>query len=180
MAKKIGAIVSLSIIGILILATIIMANVHVDYSVKCAKPTTVYVSYGAKQERDAQGDSNKIVSYISNASKEKALTALFNGTLGKKAKIETASSVGKTISTNSTAFYIRYRYEDAQKLTDANGKAVYYDDLVFEVKDVDGIDIFRVYVIQNSQNSKTYTHYYEVEADFESLYDYLVENNYNA
>ena len=38
MAKKIGAIVSLSIIGVLILATIIMANVNVNYSIKCEKP----------------------------------------------------------------------------------------------------------------------------------------------
>lgn len=178
MAKRIGAIVSISIIGILIIATIIMANVNVNYSIKCATPTTVWVQYGSNSEREAQDKADDIVDYINNASKEKALTALFNKTLGKKPNIVTASSVGKTLPSNS-AFYIRYRYENAQKLTDANGKDVYYDDLVFTVKDLEGTNVVNVYVIPDAQNPKTFTHYYEVEADYSALYDYLVDNNFN-
>lgn len=186
MAKKIGAIVSLSIIGILILATIIMANVNVNYSIRCETPTTVYVSYGANTERDAQANKDAIVDYINNASKEKSLTALFNGNLGKKANVVAASSVGKTISTTSSSFYVRYRYNNAQKLMDgkkeykdSNGNAVYFDDLVFTVSDVDGSAVVNVYVIPDSTNANVYTHYYELEADFTELYDYLVNNNYN-
>lgn len=185
MAKKIGAIVSISIIGILIIATIIMANVNVNYSVNCATPTSVWVKYGSNTERNAQDKADEIVDFINNASKEKSLTALFNGTLGKKAEVVTASSVGKTIPSNS-GFYIRYRYENAQKLLegkkefkDSNDSVVYYDDLVFTVKDVDGISVVNVYVIPDSQAPNTYTHYYELEADFGALYDYLVENNFN-
>ena len=182
MAKKIGAIVSLSIIGVLILTTIIMAIVNVDYSIKCATPTRVYVSYGAGIERDAQDSTNRIVDYISNASKEKSLTALFNGNLGKKAKVVAVSSVGKTLPSNS-GFYVRYYYENAQKLMvgnkeykDSNGQVVLYKDLVFEVKEVSGSSMVNVYVIPDSTRSKEYTHYYELEADFEGLYKYLSEN----
>lgn len=178
MAKKIGAIVSISIIGILIIATIIMANVNVNYSVECATPNSVWVQYGSNTERNAQDSADEIVKFINNASKEKALTALFNGTINKEAKIITVSSVGKSLPSNN-GFYVRYRYDNAQKLLDNNDKAVYYDDLVFEVKDVDGINIVKVYVIPDSQNARTYTHYYEVEANFEALYDYLVDNNFN-
>ncbi len=188
MAKKIGAIISISIIGILIIATIIMANVNVNYGIKCANPTSVYVSYNtndANKERFAGNYSNKIVNHINNASKEKSLTALFNGTLGKKPNIVAASNVGKTIPSNS-GFYVRYRYEDAQKLMDgkniykdSNGDVVYYEDLVFTVKDVDGIEVVNVYVIPNSQEPTTYTYYYELEADFGGLFDYLVNNNFN-
>ena len=185
MAKKIGAIVSISIIGILIIATIIMENVNVNYSINCANPTSVWVQYGSNTERNAQDKADEIVDYINNASKEKSLTALFNGTLGKKATVVAASSVGKTIPSNS-GFNIRYRYENAQKLKvgkkdykDSNDNVVYYEDLVFMVKDVDGTDVFNVYVIPDSQAPNTYTHYYELEADFGSLYDYLVENNFN-
>ena len=187
MAKKIGAIVSISIIGILIIATIIMANVNVNYGIKCANPTSVYVSYNtndANRERLAGDHSNKIISYINNASKEKSLTALFNGTLGKKPKVVAASSVGKTLPSNS-GFYVRYRYENAQKLMDgknafkdSNGKVVYFDDLVFQVADVDGIEIVNVYVIPNAQEATTYTYYYELEADFSGLFDYLSNNNF--
>lgn len=178
MAKKICAIVSLSVIGVLILATIIMANVKVDYGVRCANPTTVYVCYGSNAERDVKESKNEIVSLINNASKESSLTALFNGTLNKKAKVVTASSVGKSIpSTNG--FYVRYRYENDQKLVDNNDKTVYYQDLVFEVNDLAGTNIVKVYVVPNSQNSSVYTHYYELEANFEALYDYLVENDFS-
>ncbi len=185
MAKKIGAIVSLSIIGILILATIIMANVNVDYSVNCSTPTTVYVSYGGNSERDAQANANAIVELIDNASKEKSLTALFNGTLGKKAKVVAVSSVGKSLPSNN-CFYVRYRYENAQKLMegkkeykDSNGSVLYYDDLVFEIKDLTGTNLVNVYVIPDSANADVYTHCYELEADFEALYDFLIEKEYN-
>lgn len=178
MAKKIGAIVSISIIAILIIATIVMANVNVNYGIKCNTPSSVWVQYGANTERDAQNHADEIVDFINNASKEKSLTALFNGTINKEPKVVTASSVGKTIPSNS-GFYVRYRYENAQTMKDASGKKVEYEDLVFTVKDVQGISVVNVYVVPDSQAPKTYTHYYEVEANFEALYDYLVENNFN-
>lgn len=183
MAKKIGAIVSLSIIGILILATIIMANINVNYGIKCATPPHVYVSYNTNDpnaEVDADTHSNKIVGYINKASNEKALTALFNQTLGKKAEIKAVSE--KTIASN-TGFYVRYRYDNVQKLMDgkkafkdSNGENVYFNDLVFTVNDLDGINVVKVYVIQDSTRSDKYTYYYELEADFENLYNYLFDN----
>ncbi len=186
MAKRIGAIVSLSIIGILILATIIMASVNVDYSINCAKPSTIYVSYGSNGERDVQSNANAIVEYIENASKEKSLTALFNGTLNKKANVVAESSVGKTLP-QTQGFYVRFHYENAQKLMvgkkeykDSNGSVVKYEDLVFTVNDLKGVNVFKVYVIPDSTNSQVYTHYYELEADFEGLYSFLVENDYNV
>ena len=182
MAKKIGAIVSLSIIGVLILATIIMANVNVDYSIKCSTPTNVYVCYGATTERDAKDNASTIVDYINNASKEKSLTALFNGTLNKQAKVNAASSVGKNLSFSANTFYVRYHYENPQKLMqgkdeykDVNGNTVYFEDLIFAVADLQGTNVVNVYVIPDSTDSKKYTYYYELEADFEGLFDFLNE-----
>ncbi len=182
MAKKIGAIVSISIIGILIIATIIMANVNVHYGIRCENPTSVWVQYGSNAERDAQGKADAIVEYINNASQEKSLTALFNGTLGKKAEVKAVGS--KTIPSNS-GFNVRYRYENAQKLMEgkkeyknSNGEAVYYEDLVFTVTQTDGTEVVNVYVIEDAEKPTTYTYYYELEANFNALYDYLVENNF--
>lgn len=176
MAKKIGAIVSLSIIGILILATIIMANVNVNYKVDCKAPTAVWVNYNSNEPTKERvvTDADDVVSLINNASKEKALTAMFNGTLNKKAKLVAVSGVGKTLPTIE-GFYVRYRYENAQKAQDD----VYYSDLVFEVKNMEGTNLLKVYLIPDSTSPKTYTHYYELEANFESLYDYLMNNGYN-
>ena len=181
MAKKIGAIVSLSIIGILILATIIMANVNVDYSIKCATPSTVWINYNSNdplRERKVVEDASTIIDYIENASKEKSLTALFNGNLNKKAELCVENSVGKDIPSN-TGFYVRYHYDNDQKTKDKNGNTVYYQELVFTVQDSDEETTVKVYVIPDATKAKVYTHYYELDADFSSLYDFLVENEYN-
>ena len=183
MAKKIGAIVSLSIIGILIIATIIMANVNVNYGIKCESPSSVWVQKGTETKRlvQSEDDANQIVNIIANASKEKSLTALFNGTLNKKPNVVVASSVGKTLPTDNS-FYVRYYYNNPQKLMDgkkeykdANGNAVYYDELVFTVNNVEGTNVFNVYVIQDATNSNVYNYYYELEADFSELYSLLNE-----
>lgn len=182
MAKKIGAIVSLSIIGILILATIIMANVNVNYKINCAEPTKVYVSYGSNVARDAQEYSDDIVNFINNASKEKSLTALFNGNLNKKAVVKKASSVGKSIP-STTGFYVRYRYSSSQNLMEGKSKHadnVKYEELVFTVNDIAGSSVVNVYVVEDSTQSTLYTYYYELEANFEGLYDFLVEKGFNV
>ena len=65
MAKKIGAIVSLSLIGVLIIATIILANVKINYSINCENPTAVWVSYSNKAYNKVTDEqANKIIDYI--------------------------------------------------------------------------------------------------------------------
>ena len=117
MAKKIGAIVSLSIIGVLILATIIMANVNVNYSIKCEKPQYIYVEYQDKGERGAKTEQvDEIINLIDNASKQKSLTALFNGNIGAKAQVVTENGTVPDID----GFYVRYHYDQKQDLKEGN------------------------------------------------------------
>ena len=184
MAKKIGAILSLSIIGVLIITTIIMANININYGVNCVKPTSVQVVY-KNTEKIETTDADKIIELISNASKENSLTALFNGTLNKKAEIKAVSSVGKTVPSNS-GYYVRYRYNNPQSLKvgnkdykDTEGNTVLYDDLLFTVKATEDITLVNVYVIEDNQKSNTYTYYYEVEANFAELYE-LLNSKYGA
>lgn len=181
MAKKIGAIVSLSLIGIIIIVAIVMANVKIDYSVKCLKPDVVYVQTtgGTVRANDTQKD--KIVDLISNASKENSLTALFNGKLGKKAELVTEKA---TLSSNPSNFYVRYYYNTKQDLVvnnkeykNADGQIEKYEELVFVVNQVEGETEFRVYVILDSGTSvNNYSYYFKLTADFEELYKYLESN----
>lgn len=180
MAKKIGAIVSLSIIGILILATIIMANIDVRYNVKCATPTSILLNYNSNDanSRRIVDNEKEIINYINNASKEKALTALFNGTLNKEPKLVVDKKSGQTLPSN-TGFYVWYGYENTQEVKDSNGNKVAYDYLVFTVTKTDGVEPVRVFLITDSAKPTTYSYYYELEADFADLYNYL-ERTYNA
>ena len=182
MAKKIGAIVSLVIIGALIVATIIMANININYSVPCATPNDIYVQMGSgTPERVTNADmKKKIVNYINDASQENSLTALFNGNIGNYAKV--VSKKG-TFSTTASTFYVRFTYNDVQtlkegdsKFVDSDGKTYSYDDLVFAISDTDGETEVMVYVIPDDADSKRYSHYYTVDADFSDLYSYLDSN----
>ena len=187
MAKKITAIVSLSIIGILIIATIIMANINVNYSIKCASPSQIIVSYNSLNGRKVKDEHvGEIKNLIASASQEKALTALFNGTLNKEAKVVSSSSVGKSLSSND-GFMVRYRYDAPQELKEgsnayknSNGEKIYFEDLVFEVDENAGLTQVKVYVIPEAESPNTYTHYYELEANFDNLYTYLVDSGYDV
>lgn len=185
MAKKIGAIVSLSLIGILIIVTIILANVKINYSINCETPTSIFVSYTSNgQTKVSNEQANKIVDYINNASKENTLTALFNGNLNKKAEI-TGVSGNKTQPT-AKGFYVEYSYENPQKLMEGNkeykdskGNTVVYQRLVFTVNNLDEKAETTV-CVYNKLDSQYYSHYYTVEANFYNLYNYLVECGLNS
>ena len=178
MAKKIGAIASLSIIGVLIIATIIMANIRVDYSINCSTPDKIYVNNVLV---DTTEQSNKIVELINNASKENYLSALFNGNLGKAASVSSVTGT-KTVPSTSN-FYVEYVYNNPQtlmvgkdKYEDNQGNSYTYERLFFTVNSTEGEAKVNVYVIADSDAPSTYTHYYELEANFYDLYNYLQLN----
>ena len=139
MAKKIGAIVSLIIIGIVIFMAIVMANIDVKYNVECVKPDKIWVQTSNDQHFASEAQKNKIVEFINNASKQNALVALFDGELDKK--VELVSS--KATLTNPKNFYVRYLYNTEQDLMieggeykDADGNTVKFKELIFTVLDV--------------------------------------------
>lgn len=187
MAKKVGAIVSLSIIGVLIVLTIIFANVKYDYSIKCNAPDSIYVQTSSSSRRVAdEAEYAKIKGFIDDASKEVFISAMFNGNLGKKANVVSESTVGKSLP-KVDGYYVTYKYENPQILQD--GKKDYKDtqgiykfrELVFSVNKSDGEATVKVYVIpyydadgEVSVDNK-YTKYYELSADFNDLYTYLTE-----
>lgn len=183
MAKKISAIVSLSIIGILIIATIIMANVKINYNVKCATPDAIYVckNGGTKQDIVDQNKKNTVIEYINNASKEITLTALFNGNINKKAVL--VKNKG-TLDLTEIEFAVFYVYNNAQQLKDGkelykdvNGQAVTYQHLIFAIPDYHkGETQYKVYVGHDETDRTAYNYYYELSADFSSLFGYLTDN----
>ncbi len=200
MAKKIGAIVSVSIIGVLILATIIMANINVNYSISCAKPDAIYVQYGSNSQISAtDSQSEEIFNMINNASKGNSLEALFAGNLFSKAEITTVRNYTtgtNTVPKSSGTFYVTYRYFTPQALKygndnylDSHGKVYYYKELVFSISNTDGEADFKVYIRPYyEENSSTgsseviyygenYTKYYTLSADFTNLYNYLNDNS---
>lgn len=191
MAKKVIAIVSLVLIGLLIGATIVMANVKVDYGVNCNNPDLVRIlkpgeSSPVGPENDEQ--LNKIKSLIKNASRQSSLNALFNGSLFDEAKVVTDKSTPSSISKKSDCYYVQYVYSNAQTLKEGNdnykenGNTYLYKELWFEVSNTNGTSEVKVYIIPyldaNGNENQEYVSakHYALTADFTGLYNYLVEN----
>lgn len=179
MAKKIGAIVSLTIIGILIIATIVMANININYGVPCSSPADIHVEYSGTSIHPDNAEREKIASYINTASNEKVLNAIFNGNLGEHAKVTTHRG---TLSSSSSAYYVRYSYNSSQtlkengsKFVDGDNKSYTFEEIVFVITEAEGVSEFKAYVIPDDSNNAKYSHYYTFNADFEDLYDYLKE-----
>lgn len=190
MAKKIGAIVSLSIIGVLIVLTVIFANVKINYSIKCTTPDKIYVQTGSNSAVVVKDENefNEIKKYIDNASKEVFISAMFNGRLKQKANIVSVSETGKTMPT-ADGFYVSYLYSNPQVLKDgkkdykdSQGNKYYYRELVFDVTKSEGETTVKVYVkpyyktTGEKADDDKYTKYYELKADFSGLYNYLADN----
>lgn len=183
MAKRIGAIVSLTIIGILIVATLVMANVKINYSIVCSQPETISVYNGNGTYREAKTEQkDKIVELINGASKMSALDALFSKKLGKKAMVDSKSG---TIN-YSSGYLVRYSYNSNQTLKqgkktfkDADGNSYEYKELVFEIKEKSGETEFYVYVIPDISKQNEYSHVYKLDANFEELFSYL-KSNFNV
>ena len=177
MAKKIGAIISLSIIGILIVLTIVMASVNVNHRIYCEKPQYVYVYTGGVANGANEQQGNKIVDIINNASKENCLSAVFGANLDATADVVAEKG---TLKISSDSYYVSYVYTTAQDLTegksvykDGDGKTYKFEELLFEVKDTDGVETIKVYIFENSTTDLKYTHYYNLQADFSELYAYV-------
>lgn len=176
MAKKIGAIISLSLIGVLIIATIIMANIKLDYSINFNTPIHVYVN---NQDTTTE-EQSKIVEGLSNSSKHNALKALFNGSLNKKASIE---QVGNKTLPALSGYNIEFFYNQPQdlmignkKYTDDHGKTYTYERLIFDITEQSGEAEYKVYVIPNAEDRETYSHVYTLSANLTELYNYLSNN----
>lgn len=190
MQKRIWAIVSLSIIGILIIATIIMANVDVNYKINCANPDIMWVQHASGNQVRVEGDEyDEILNYINNASKESSLTALFGGRINDTATVTSNGSTATSIP-STTNYYVIFEYNNPQKLMvgndsykDGDGNEYYYRELVFTVNPSDESGQVRVYIkpFYNSNGDaeiiETYTRYYTVTADFSGLYNYLQDSN---
>lgn len=177
MAKKIGAIISLSIIGILIVLTIVMASVNVNHRIYCAKPQYVYVYSGGVANGASQEQSNTIVEFIDNASKENCLSAFFGGNLDATADVVAEKG---TVKLSSESYYVSYIYTAEQELTegkkaykDGDGNTYKFEELLFEVSNTEGVQTVKVYIIADAEGGLKYTHYYNLQADFGDLYNYI-------
>ena len=178
-AKKIGTIVTVSIIGALILATIIMTFVPYSFKMDIATPDriTVYDYSGNKSasgtfsKSDKKDIYNNILDKFDKAFEQSVLNAMFNGDLGKKAELKTRSTQSVSVKTGN---YLKFGYDNAQKYK-VNGGEYSYNQIIIDISYTEGeFQTVKAYIVDSTNPFENYSkHYYEVEANFTELANYI-------
>ena len=177
--KKVLTIVSLSIVGALLLATIILACIPVGSLPKFADPigVTIYSNELGVKKVDEDDKASNITSKMQSAVKQRCLSAIFNGTL-KNMSIKTMESTIYVPRSNSETTKAKFEYKYAGKQTMAvNGVKFEYSSLLFEVNENDARDTMKIYVIKDDKtgDSVVYSHLISVDGNYSELFVYINE-----
>lgn len=178
-AKKVGTIITVSIIGALILATIIMTFVPYSFKMNIATPDRITV-YDYSGNKSASGTFSltekkdiydELISRFDTAFEQSVLNAMFNGDLGKKAELKTRSTQAVSVKTGN---YLKFGYDNAQKYK-LNGIEYSYTQIIIDISYTEGeFKTIKAYIVDSTNMYDNYSkHYYEVEANFTELANYI-------
>ncbi len=184
--KKVLPIISLSIIGVLIITTIVMFFTPISHSFKIEKPEDIRLydnssfydpDYTVSDNVTNKEYYDEVRNKLTNAFKDTALEALFNGRLGKNAELVQRSS---TLNL-SEGVYVVYSYGENTKTVKDGDTRVSYKYIAFELSDVDDYVTVRAYLIENDDDIDedgviTYSYYFNMIGNTSNLYNYVVND----
>lgn len=181
--KKILSIIALSFIGLLAIATIVLAIVpsSFDKGIIPSNPITVTVYTTDNDTLFAQDNDryNELIDLVDNSFKESTLSALFQGAYGFENEVQTSVS-STTISSVKTNYAIQLDYGTTNDYTlkinnkeytygANNNKTVKFDSVLFAVNDTNNLSSVTVYLLNDGSATGSVT----VQAKQTKLYDYL-------
>ncbi len=174
--KKAITIISLSLVGILILTTIILACITVRADINYGDPTrlTIYDDdLGVKKvNRDDKAD--KIVSMLKRGTEQKLLPAIFDNTIDniEVTTYETSRYEGSARENNSEST-VKFELQYAQKTTlKADGKSFDVYSLMVVIGENKGRSTITIYGISEdtTATSVAYKTKISITGDFSDIY----------
>ena len=175
-AKKVGLIITISVVCALIAATLAMTFIPYSFLMDVNNPDVITVYYNSKSGTFTQTDSkdvyNNIINKLEKSFEQSALSALFNGDLGEKATLKSSST---TLSLTSGS-YVKYSYTTPQSFT-YNNNQYKYKSLIFKLaSSADEFETTTAYLILENESNENYSRYqYTIQANYAGLLDYLSE-----
>lgn len=192
--KKIILTITSSLIGVLLIATIILACTHYTaYGIVNDKVQlmevykTGYIDV-AKTYENAEGkdEVKTVLSKLEASRKENNLSTLFQGAKGFQPKVENKEvKVKEIVENNDGAYFVHFVYSNAQVLV-FNGKdyvdkntttkeTVKYTELWIEVKNSSSFTSYTIYLVDQGLDSSRATSRYQVKcvAQQADLYAYI-------
>lgn len=175
--KKVLTIISLSTVGLLLIATIVLACIPVG-SLPCfASPAGVVIyddDLGVDKVNE-DSEANNITSKMQAGVKQRLLQAIFDGTL-KNVRVETKTSNGYISRSNSKddVVVFEYKYNAEQTIT-VNGSSYEYKSIIFEINENDERDTMKMYLINDDTTSSSapYRTSISVDGNFGDAFAYV-------
>lgn len=183
--KKALTIVALSLVGILVITTIVLGFVTTSFEqVTISDAISVTVHKGTSTQiyyKDTDSDDyNKFVEMYNKQSKQSILKSLFTGAFSEKAEVinETTSMSSKLTS----GYWLIYNFDNEQILkidgkeyvdkTQTTTTQVTYKKLAIYIVDTEDMDLVTMYIF-DSKSSTTASHTIKVYADLSETYNYI-------
>ena len=173
--KKVITIVSLSLVGILILTTIILSCITVGAKINFGDPSQLVIystDLGSPNKVNKDDKAEEVIKTFTRATNQKYLPALFEGTL-KNVTVKTSESNLYFTRSNSedNKVMFEFKYTDEQKIT-VKGKELTFRALGFELTESQERSTMKICVIADASTSSSvaYKSYIEVSGEFADLY----------
>ena len=175
-AKKVGLIVTVSVVCALIIATLVMTFVPHSFLMDINDPDMITVYYSSKSgtfnESDNKDIYNKLLDKFNASFEQSVLSALFNGDLSTEATLKSSSTTLSLSSGN----YLKFTYLTSQTFT-YNKNEYKYKHIIFKLaSSEDEFESTTAYIILENESNENYSRYqYTIQANYATLLDYLGE-----
>lgn len=183
--KKILTIVALSLVGLLVVTTIVLGFIPSNFaqvSVDNSHKAEVYVNNKYKTYYDYENSDvmDKLKDLFDEQSKQSVLKSLFTGAYSNDPEVinETTNMSTKLTSGN----WIIYYFEEAQILyingkeyedkTQSTTTTVTFEKLALSVTETDGMELVTMYIFDTDNNTATHT--LKVYADLTDTLSYVM------
>ena len=185
-------IVALSLIGLLAVATIVLACIQYNYNtlqLSKVEYITIYNNGDAKtlfgDVEEEKGDFDKLISLYKKSQKQNLLNALFQGNVNNEVKVDRSPTTNLS-TTVKNAVAIQFYFNEEQKIM-VDGEAYTYNNnevtyryATIVLSNNSNVEEFTLYFSNNVTSSTTV---YSITglAHFADLYQYVVDyDNYST
>lgn len=189
MKKKIYSIIALSLVGVLLITTIVLSLIKKDFAVDASfSPLSINVYYNGEKENytSDKAEYGKFIENVKESFKINYLTALFQGKSGVNPKVyeRTSNSIpginaDGTYST-ATNTYVEFIYNTPQLIRENskdynNNGTKTYTSLFLQINNESGLKDVNVYY----RNNSSFVYYYTLTmAQQSAVYDYIKTLNF--
>lgn len=175
--KKVITIISLSLVGLLILTTIILSCITVGAKVDFGSPSQLVIysdDLGTPNKVNKDNKAGDVIDAIIDGTKQKFLPALFGKTLNN-VTVETKESKAYYSRSNaeSSKVVFEFKYLEEQTMT-IKGQEISFYSLIVEIEESQERNTLKIYAIEENVSSGSVGYHTTIKVSGEFADTYLM------